>query len=154
MDERSAVFMFKSIAMRFDSILMMDFKPLPMPTVVQCSFIVHHPGDVLEHAVQGARKSQLTELREAFFDKRCPHNLERSQPFSVGDVFSLEEKEWKTEDMVSVDVGNEHRLNGGHINALSAKASECSGGGVDDVVLAEECKGVVPSVGKKGVARP
>ena len=56
--------------------------------------------------------------------------------------------------MVSVDVGNEHRLNGGHINALSAKASERSWGGVNDVVLAEECKRVVPSVGKKGVARP
>ncbi len=56
--------------------------------------------------------------------------------------------------MVSVDVCNEHRLNRGDINALSAKAGECSGGGIDDVVLPEERKGVVPSVGKKGVARP
>ena len=48
MDEGSAVFMFKSIAMGFYSILMMDLKPLPMPTIVQCPFIVHHPGDVLK----------------------------------------------------------------------------------------------------------
>ena len=80
MDEGSAVFMFKSIAMGFDSILMMDFKPLPMPTVVQCPFIVHHPGDVLKHAVQGARKSQLTELREAFFDKGVPTTLSGRSP--------------------------------------------------------------------------
>lgn len=62
-NEGGAAFVFKSVAVRFHRIVMVNFKPLPPPSVIQLAFVLHDPVDLFDHAVQRAGKSKLTKMR-------------------------------------------------------------------------------------------
>ena len=145
--------MFKPIAMGFHSIFVMDFKPLPAPPVIQLSLIVHHPGDVLEHAVKRTGKGQLAEVGQPFLHKRRADHGQGLLPLSVRDVFAFKQKKWKSEDMVTVNMCDEDRPQASNIVACAAKPSQGRGGRVNDVVPIKECKGMVAPVREEGVAR-
>jgi hypothetical protein len=85
-----------------------NFKPLPSPSVVQFTGVVHDPGDVLNHAFKRPRKRQVAQFSESLFDKRCADDRERAVPVPVGDVFPFEQEERETKHVVAVNVRDEH----------------------------------------------
>ena len=123
------------------------------PSAIQLSLVVHHPGDVLEHAVKRTGKGELAEMGQPFLHKRCANHGQGLLPLSVRDVFAFEQEKRKSKDMIAVNVGDEHRPQASNIVPGAAKPGEGRGGRVDDVVPVKERKGMVTPVREEGVAR-
>ena len=119
---------FKPIAMGFHSIFVVDFKPLPAPPVIQLPFIVHHPRDVLEHAVQRTGKGQPAEVGQAFLNEWRADHGQGLLPLSVRDVFAFKQEKRESKDMVPVNMGDEHRPQASNIVTCAAKPSQGRGG--------------------------
>ena len=132
---------------------MVDLKPFPSPAVGQPAHVVHHPRDVFEHALERAWEGQLANVCEAFFHERGSNHGEGFCTVSVRNVLSLEQQEREPKDVIAVDVGDEHGLNRGDVNAVSAQPGQCCGRGIDDVSPIKHRKGVVTPVREEGVAR-
>ena len=100
--------MLEPVAVGFHRIVVVNLKPLPSPSVVQFTGVVHHPCDVLDHAVKRPRKRQVAQFSESLFDKRCADDRERAVPVPVGDVLALKKKNGKAKHVVAVNVRDEH----------------------------------------------
>ena len=143
--------MFKPVAMRFHGVFVMNFEPLPAPAVRKLSHILHHPRDVVEHALERARKRQMANVREAFLYEGRPDNGQGFESISVGNVLSLEQKKREPKHVIAVNVGYEHGLHRGDVHTVSTKPGQRRGGSVDDVALVEHGEGVVAAVRQEGI---
>ena len=153
MYKRSSAWVFKPVAVGFNRLVMEHLKALPTPTVIQRSVGVHDPVNMLNHAVERSGKSELTEVREAFFDKWRANHRQGVASFPVGNVFSLKKEKRESEDVVSVDVGDE---DGSYVCgrvSVSAHTGQGCGRRIDEVNSIQEGEGMMSPMWKKGVAR-
>lgn len=151
--KRCPVWVLKSVAVRLNRVVMMDLEAFPTPPIIQRPFVVHDPIHMLNHAVKRTGEGELAQMRQPFFDKGCSHDRERFFPFPVGDVLPFEEKKGEAEDVVSVNVSDEHRAQVGDVYSSAAKPGESGWRGVDDVAPINHGKGVVTPMGQKRIPR-
>ena len=73
---------------------------------------------------------------------------------SVGNVFALEQEEWKSKDVVAVYVSDK---DGSEVSGRitdSSHADQCSWGCVDDVLLVKHRKRMMSAVRKESISSP
>ena len=92
-------------------------------------------------------------MRKPFFDKWRADDREWLVAFPVGNVFSLQKEKRESEDVVSVDMSDEHRAQVGDVYSSAAKPGKSCWRGVDDVAPINHGKGVVTPMGQKRIPR-
>ena len=90
-------------------------------------------------------------MRKPFFDKWRTDDREWLVAFPVGNVFSLQKEKRESEDVVSVDMSDEHRAQVGDVYSSAAEPGKSGWRGIDDVALVHHGKGVVTSMGQKRI---
>ena len=145
--------MFKPVAVWFHGVIVVHLKPFPSPSVLELTDVLHHPCDVLDHAVEGTWEGQFAQFGQALFDKRRSNHREGLYAVPVGDVLALKKKKGKAKHVIAVNVGDEHGAQVSGIDPLTSKASQGSGRCVDDVLSINQSERVVAAVREEGVPR-
>ena len=151
--EGSSAFVFKSIAVGFDGIVVMNIKAFPGPSVIGTSNIPHVPLNGVKHAFKRTGEGQLAEGGEPLLHKRRSDHTQGLRTLPVGDVFSFEQEKWKAKDMVTVNMGNEDGLDACNIVTQPTQSRERSGGCIDDVLAVNHRERMVSAMGEEGVPR-
>lgn len=139
-DEGSAVGVLKAIAMGLHCIVMMNFKSFPSPTVVGFTDVSIIPLNQFKHAVERSREGELTELTQTLLDEWRADNSKRLEAVSIGDVFSLKQKERKSKDMVAVNMCDKNGLNVSDVLSVTAKSCQRGWRRIDDMLAVQHGK--------------
>ena len=92
-------------------------------------------------------------MRKPFFDKWRTDDREWLVAFPVGNVFSLQKEKRESEDVVSVDMSDEHRAQVGDVYSSAAKPGKSGWRSIDDVALVHHGKGVMAPVREERIPR-